>query len=204
MINKFDASSKLHQLFYVSLSDGKLQRITNDLNSYQGISISDDGKTIVATQNHSARDIWIKKTVKSAKLTKESNVQSNAVFTPDGRIVYDATDNNRPQIWIMNADGSSPQQLTSGESYNQEPQVSPDGRYIFFTSDRTGENKIWRMNIDGTNPTLFTNINGSAFAPIISANANTIWFQWNRENKQTLAKIPLTGGEVTEQQLNFG
>jgi serine/threonine protein kinase len=205
LINKGDDVSKLQQLYYVSLADGKEQRITNDLNSYNGIGVSDNGNTIVSTQNHIAKDIWVGRDVENLrKLTTESNVNTNAVFTPDGRIVYDALDNNRPDIWIMNGDGSNPQQLTSNEAFDYEPQVSPDGRFIVFTSDRTGERRIWRMNIDGSNPTLLTNVNGATYAPVISPGAQTVWFQWNKENKQVLAKIPITGGEVTEQQPSFG
>ena len=205
LINKTDDVSRLQQLYYVSLSDGKQQRITNDLNSYQGASVSSDGKTIAATQNHTARDIWAGQNVENLRrLTTEANVFSNAAFTPDGRIVYDALDNNRPQIWIMNADGGGAQQLTSNDSFNSEPQVSPDGRYIVFTSDRTGENKIWRMNMDGSSPTLLTNAAGPAFAPVISPDSSVVWFQWIKESRQVLAKIPLAGGEAVEQQPSFG
>jgi TolB protein len=206
LINKTDEASKLQQLFFVGLPEGREQRLTNDLNSYQGVSISDDGKTIAATQNQTARDIWIGRDADSLRrLTSESNAFSNAVFTPDGRVVYDALDNNRPNIWVMNPDGTGAHQLTpTNNSYNSEPQVSPDGRYIVFTSDRTGENKIWRMNLDGTNPTLLTNVAGPAFTPVVSPDGQTVWFQWMKENKQILGKIPLAGGEAVEQQPAFG
>lgn len=206
LINKTDEISKLNQLYYVFLSDGQEQRITNDLNSYHGVSVSDDGKIIVATQNHNAKDILLAKEGENPrKLPTESNAYSTAFFTPDGRIVYDALDNNRPDIWIMNADGSNRQQLTPNEFYDYEPQVSADGRFIVFTSDRTGESKIWRMNPDGSNPTLLTNVSGAAFSPVISPDSTTVWFRWNKEgNQSVLAKIPLTGGDVIEQKPDFG
>jgi len=205
LINKTDDVSKLQQIFYVSLPDGREQRITNDLNSYQGVSVSSDGSAIAATQNSTARDIWTGRDAESLRrITTESNVFSNAAFTPDGRIVYDALDNNRPQIWIMNGDGTNAQQLTSNDSFNSEPQVSPDGRFIVFTSDRTGESKIWRMNIDGSSPTLLTNVSGPAFSPVIAPDSSTVWFQWNRENTRVLGKIPLNGGAAVEQTPAFG
>jgi serine/threonine protein kinase len=206
LINRTDEISKLQQLYYVSLSDGKQQRITNDLNSYHGIGVSDDGNTIVATQNHTTKDIWLAKEGEELrKLTTESNAYTTATFTPDGRIVYDALDNNRPSIWIMSADGSNRQQLTANESYDYEPQVSPDGRFIVFTSSRSGESKVWRMNIDGSNPTLLTNVSGATFGPVISPDSSTVWFRWHKSETQTvLAKIPLAGGEISEQQPSFG
>jgi Tol biopolymer transport system component len=38
----------------------------------------------------------------------------------------------------MNADGSEPKQLTAGALVSRGLAVSPDGRYIFFASDRAG------------------------------------------------------------------
>ncbi len=205
LINRTDDVSNLQQIYYVSLPDGKEQRITNDLNSYHGVNVSSDGNTIAATQNLTVRDIWTGKDAESLRrVTTESNVYSRAAFTPDGRIVYDALDNNRPNIWIINQDGTNAQQLTPNDSFNAEPQVSADGRFIVFSSDRTGENKIWRMNTDGSNPTLLTNVSGPAYAPVISPDSSTVWFQWNRNNKLVLGKIPLGGGEAVEQQPNFG
>ena len=200
LINKTDSVSNLQQLFHVSLPDGKLQRITNDLNSYFGISASNDGNTIVTAQRYFARDIWVASgAAETRKLTTESNVYTSAVWTADGRIVYDAADNNRPHIWIMNGDGRNPQQLSPNDSFDFEPRVSPDGRFIVFTSERTGERKVWRMNIDGSNPQLLTPVSGAAFAPVVTPDGKTVLFEWIKENKKVLGKIPLSGGEITEQ-----
>lgn len=205
LLNKSDDVSKLQQIYYLSLADGKLRRITNDLNSYNGIGVSADGTKIATTQNLTARDIWVGKDAESLRrVTTESNVHSNGVFTPDGRIVYDALDNNRAAVWIMNADGSGAQQLTSNDSFDYEPHISPDGRFIIFTSDRTGERKLWRMNLDGSNPALLANVAGATYAPVVVPNLPTVWFRWNRENRQILAKIPAAGGDPVEQQPPFG
>ncbi|MDQ3799154.1 MAG: protein kinase, partial [Acidobacteriota bacterium] len=131
LVNATDAVSNLPQIFHVSLPSGLETRITNDLNAYFGISVSDDGKTIVAAQRNNNKDIWLASGAgegdssnnggdNTRKLTTESNVHTSAVWTPDGRIVYDAVDNNRPHIWIMNGDGSGAQQLTPNDSYDYE------------------------------------------------------------------------------------
>jgi TolB protein len=64
---------------------------------------------------------------------------------------------------MMEADGSGARLLTgelTGRAYMGSPQVSPDGRYVVFSSDLKGERHIWRMNIDGGNPVQLTNGTG--------------------------------------------
>lgn len=202
LVNSTDANSNLQQLFHVSLPEGIETRITNDLHHYVGISISDDGKTIVTAQRNTAKDIWTASAAdinNARKLSNESNVNVNAVWTPDGRIVFDALDNNRPHIWIMNGDGTGAQQLTPNDSSDYEPRVSPDGRFIVFTSKRTGETKIWRMNIDGSNPQLLTPVNGATYGPVITPDGQTVLFQWGKENQRVLGRVPIAGGAITEQ-----
>jgi serine/threonine protein kinase len=204
LVNATDAISNLTQLYHVSLPEGLETRITNDLNAYFGLSISDDGRTIVTAQRHTAKDVW---TISGAdandsrKLTNESNVYSNVVRTADGRIVFDALDNNRPHIWIMNGDGSGAQQLTPNDSFDHEPRVSPDGRFIVFTSRRTGETKIWRMNADGSGPQLLTPVAEAAYGPAVTPDGQTVLFQWAKENGRVLGRVPLAGGAITEQPL---
>lgn len=203
LLNAVDPISNLQQLFHLSLLDAKETRITNDLTSYFGISVSDNGETIVSAQRHTVKDIWIaseKDKDNPVKLTNESNVYLNVAWTPDGKIVYDALDNNRPHIWIMNGDGTKAQQLTPNDSSDFEPRVTPDGRYIVFTSERTGERKIWRMNIDGSNPQLLTPVSGAAIGPVIKSDTQTVVFLWLKDKKRVLGEVPISGGEITERE----
>ena len=202
LVNAVDPVSNLSQLFHISLTEAKETRITNDLNTYFGISISDDGKTIVTTQRETLRDIWTVSgtdTDTFRKLTNEPNVYSSAVWTPDGRIVFDALDNNRPHIWIMHADGTNIQQLTPNDSFDYEPRVSPDGRFIVFTSKRSGETKIWRMNIDGRNPQILMTTTGTAFGPVITPDSKWVFFHWNKDSGRVWGRVPLNGGAAAEQ-----
>ncbi len=81
-------------------------------------------------------------------------------FLKDGRIIYASTHAagdkcpehkmftggkyvwplfNSYDIYIANKDGSSPQILIGGKGYDAEATVSPDGKYIIFTSTRSGD-----------------------------------------------------------------
>ena len=74
-------------------------------------------------------------------------------WTPDGKkIVYVSNENEKPEIFIMNSDGSEKTRLTKAEFSDREPEVTPDGKYIIFTSWQP--DMIYRnisvMNIDGS------------------------------------------------------
>ena len=201
LINGTDPTSNLSQLFHVSLPDGALTRITNDINSYYGVSIDRAGRSIVASQRHDERQIWVGEANaldKAQSVTPEPNVHRVADWTPDGRIVYDAVDNSRPHVWIMNADGSGKQQLTPNDSTDQGPRVSGDGRFIVFTSSRNGYEQIWRMNIDGSNQVLLANVDGSTSAPRFAADGQTVFFHWARGSQALMGRMPVTGGDVVE------
>jgi len=59
-----------------------------------------------------------------------------------------------PQIWIARSDGSAlPRPLTSDTSKNYDPEFSPDGRWIYFTSSRQPEG-VYRVSAAGGEPEL--------------------------------------------------
>ncbi|MEO1237945.1 MAG: hypothetical protein AAFX76_14265, partial [Planctomycetota bacterium] len=73
-------------------------------------------------------------------------------WTPDGRyILYTSMEGSDPtgrpneDIWIMRADGSEKQQLTTNGSADRFPLMSPDGRDIYFLSNRGESWAIWRI-----------------------------------------------------------
>jgi len=83
-----------------------------------------------------------------------------AVFSPDGRkIAYTASraDSNsasNSDIWMVDADGKNPVQLTTDPSHDGLPSWFPQGDRIAFTSDRTGEWALWATSPAGGRETL--------------------------------------------------
>jgi len=59
-----------------------------------------------------------------------------------------------PQIWIVNMDGSNPQQLTKKQGYTCD--WSPDGKKIVYTDSRAENGLLWIMNSDGSKPKQLT------------------------------------------------
>ncbi len=52
-------------------------------------------------------------------------------------------------IWVVNADGSDARQFTQGEKSASNPAFSPDGRWLAFSSSRSGKNQAWVIAMSG-------------------------------------------------------
>src|SRR4030042_5281958 len=59
---------------------------------------------------------------------------------------------------MAKADGSEAFPFTSGDKSSTNPQWSPDGGSIAFTSSRTGKNNIWLIRSDGGEAEQLTDV----------------------------------------------
>jgi Tol biopolymer transport system component len=99
---------------------------------------------------------------------------NNPQWSPDGtRIVFDRVYAGNKDVWVMGADGSNPQRLTTHIAVDEEPTWSPDGTKIAFRSARTGVSEVFVMNADGSSETrvtycdaLASQCTGPAWSPI--------------------------------------
>jgi TolB protein len=72
------------------------------------------------------------------------------------KIAWESYVDGNSEIFVMNADGSDPVNLTrTPDAHERYPQVSPDGKKICFTVDagkgRDAVRSLWVMDIDGKN-----------------------------------------------------
>jgi Tol biopolymer transport system component len=74
---------------------------------------------------------------------------------PD-RIAFESLRDGNLEIYVMNADGTSPTRLTFNPAVDANPAWSPDRTKIAFTSLRDGNLEIYVMNADGSNQTKLT------------------------------------------------
>jgi Tol biopolymer transport system component len=98
-------------------------------------------------------------------LTRHPATYRYLSLSPDGRRLVFQSDRSGSDIWVMNVDGTGLARLTRRDSEeeegnNLEPQWSPDGTRIAFTSNRerrtnggaSGLYDVYVMDADGRNP----------------------------------------------------
>jgi TolB protein len=73
-------------------------------------------------------------------------------WSPDNKMlafVAQRNGNNQFDIYRLPAAGGTEQQLTSNIHHDDGPDYSPDGKWIYINSDRSGKEAIWRFPADG-------------------------------------------------------
>lgn len=187
------------QVWHVSLKTGEATRVTHDLNDYYDLSLTKDSSRLMAVQDNTVSSIWVAPegdAVRARQIASDAGWIEEVVWTRDGRIVYRSNAGGSAEIWVMNADGTNAKQLTSDARVRRGLAISPDGRYIFFASDRAGRSNIWRADADGSNLKQLTAGDGEFYPQVTPDNQ---WVVYQRgEREPTLWKVPTDGGESVQ------
>jgi eukaryotic-like serine/threonine-protein kinase len=189
------------QIWRLAYPSGKVQRITNDTSSYVRLSTTADSGTLVGVESSVTQSMWIGRKSQTGLATEVISTLdgfSGISWMLDGRVVYAASSGANTELWVMNADGTDQKQLTAGNYANQNPAVSPDGRFIYFTVYRPDSQDIWRMESNGLNQTPMTS-GKRAFSLASTPDGKWIVFTSGGSDRwSTLWKVPTKGGEALE------
>ena len=126
---------------------------------------SGDGEWLLASQaslEKGQSEIWKLPAAGGAAKEKErklvaSDAQTNlwqSRYSPDGRwIVFEAEVNNptlhKSAVYVTPATGGGPwTTITEGKHWDDKPRWSPDGRIIYFISERRGFFNVWGIRFD--------------------------------------------------------
>jgi Tol biopolymer transport system component len=194
---------------YTAKPDGSdLVRLTDTPGYDAETTLSPDGKRVVFT---SMRDGDLEIYTMNVdgtdvrRLTHRVGYDGGAFYSPDGSmIVYRAWYPETPQeiaeyqallkqglvrpsrmeLWVMNADGSNPRQVTHLGGANFAPYFHPDGKRIIFASNykdpRSRNFDLYLVNLDGTGLTqVTTSVEFDGF-PMFSPDGKQLVFAANR------------------------
>lgn len=192
-----DRSGK-YQIYVVNTDGTGLKNLTNNTSGNFSPVWSPDGKKIAfATDRDGNSEIYVMNADGSAptNLTNTPTVSEGDIgwsrrdicWSPDGtKIVYVRIENaaTPSEIWVMNANGSNPVNITNNPYIDICPSWSPDGKKIAFTSDRDGGSfgDIYLMNPDGSGVTRLINDKIGDVCPTWSPDGSKL--AWNHMDAQ--------------------
>ena len=135
-------------------------------------------------------------------------VDDNPQFSPDGsKIAFESARSGEIQeIWVAQADGSKPVQMTNHVGRQQgTPRWSPDGRWIGF--DSKGQNGHWSIYImesTGSTPRRITSESVDESMPFWSRDGKWLYFRSIRTGRSEIWRIPFAGGPQEQVTKNGG
>ena len=116
-------------------------------------------------------------------LTAPCAYSQNPGGSPGGVVFFSARDGQpNNQIYVMNPDGSSQIRATFDAASDVDPDISPDGKSIVFTSNQPGNNDIFLLDRSGTLLNLTSNP------------ATDEWARWSPDGKQIVFDSNRDGG----------
>ncbi len=114
-------------------------------------------------------------------------------FSPDGRsVAYSAwTRGGYRDIRIVDVHSGSFYELMHDRAIDQQPTWSPDGKTLYFVSDRTGIANIYAYDLDTHALAQVTNVITGAYMPAISDDGRTLVYVGYRSGGFDLFELPL-------------
>ncbi len=178
------------RLWQISVKTDSATPLTKDSEAYMALSLDRAARKISAIQVKPDFSLTIYDRENPSHGRTLTNA-STGKFAPNGALLFSFSMANNQEIWTVNADGSGQKQLTNNPADDSEPIASPDGRSIFFCSNRTGAAHVWRMNADGTDQFQITRTDGGL--PIfVSSDGRWIYYQHGID--RTLWRVSADGG----------
>lgn len=189
-----------YTLWEISYPDGRWRQLNSGFSNYDNFSLTADGRVLIARETTITSAVSVSPDSNAANAKEVSTVKDTAsrgvAWTPDKRLVVISTTSGRPDLWIMNADGSDRRQLTTDGNIKFNPVVSPDGRHIVFETSEGRD--IWRINIDGGNPTRMTRDGVDATNPDISPDGKWLVYSAIIAGQENLWRVAIEGGEAVK------
>lgn len=153
------------ELYSCNLNGTNIKRLTNAPGYDGGAFFSNDGTKIVYRASRPKG----KDSVEYTDLLKQHLVRPRQL-----------------EIYVMDADGSNPRQLTNNGKANFAPFFHPDGKRVIFSSnmdDPKGRNfDLYMVNIDGSGLERVTYFGGFDGFPVFTRNGKKLIFCSNRNN----------------------
>jgi len=195
------------QLYELSYPNAEVRRITNDLNFYNGDSITSDGSALATVQVTLTGNLWVANFGSSASFSPPREITSGIsradgisgiIWTPGAKLIYTYYTSGSIQLATANPDGTDVHDVTSGEVTPNWLSSCGDGKHFVFSMSR-GQNSsaVWRADMDGSNLTQLSTGKISAM-PNCSSDGKFVVYIDVSGGTTRLMRVGIEGGNPTE------
>lgn len=131
---------------------------------------------------------------------------SAVVWTESAAVMGAEKSETNTQLFYAHVDGSNRFQLTHGEKSSTAADFSPDGKFVFFGSDRSGKRNVFRVPVDGGEADKLTDWKGALTAFHVSPNGKWIAFSAapERPEVETAKRLKLDFRVIDEDPADLG
>lgn len=193
----FVENNKNTDIWRVSANQKTPEKFAASIYSEHDPNFSPDGSRVVFASNRTGKyEIWMadadgKNLRPLTDLSAYANVPR---FSPDGaNVAYSGTTDDNPDIFIVSTELGTDRRLTENPARESSPSWSADGKFVYFTTDRTGENQIWKMPVGGAESEAVQITKGGAFLALPAPDGKTVFYTKANESAD-LWRVPADGG----------
>lgn len=198
---------------------GAPRQLTKSPAMEDAAAFSPDGRSLVFVSTQSGNpDIFVMPFVpeeqgavdEAINLTRHKAGDFNPAFSPDGKRIIFSSNRDAPDttftspaapddykasdVYVMQSDGSGVQRLTRHQGWDGSPAWTPDGKAVFFYSQRDGEPRIYRMNKDGSKLWAVTTKDEAALSPTFTPDGR-LAFTARRNGRWTIVSTRPDGSD---------
>jgi len=121
-------------------------------------------------------------------LTRGAAASRQPRFAQDGSILFSSLRSGNLDLWRVSATIILTQ-LTQDPSQDWDPAISSDGRWLIWSSNRSGHYEIWIAEADGSNPHQLSQDGFDAENPVITSDGQWIVYKSGNPQKTGIWKI---------------
>jgi hypothetical protein len=172
----FAKREKGRSLLLLDAINGGIRRVIDmdEIEQQQAPSFSPDGKKVAFSGTKDGKfDIFVLDLASDTitRLTDDDIFDGAPSFSPDGKsLVLVSVVGAAAHAKIFRMDLDQPGKripVTVGDTNENDPIYSPDGKRIYFTSDRGGRENIYSIDLTNGEERQYTNVVSGAFMPAV-------------------------------------